>query len=299
MASPSQFGGIEAGGTKFVCAVGQGPGELLDECRFPTAAPDETLERAIEFFRPHAASGQLRSVGIGSFGPIDADPDSPTYGSILSTPKPGWSNTQVAGRVQRALRLPVAFDTDVNAAAMGELKWGASAGLDPSLYLTIGTGIGGGFVVGGRPLRGLTNLEMGHIRIPHDRERDPFPGSCPFHGDWLEGLASGPAIRARFEEAPEVLPDEDPFWELEAEYVATAIAGYILTLSPRIVVLGGGVMRRTFLLPRIRSLVLKALAGYVEHDSLLDHVDDFIVPPGLGEQAGVMGALAMARALAG
>jgi fructokinase len=291
------FAGIEAGGTKFVCALGNGPDEILDERRFPTTTPDETLGQVVEFFRPHAAARQLRAVGVGSFGPIDARRDSPTYGFITSTPKPGWQDLDVAGRIESALQLPVAFDTDVNAAALGEFRWGAGRGCDPCLYVTIGTGIGGGYIVEGKPLQGLSNTEMGHIRIRHDLERDPFPGSCPFHGDCLEGLASGPAIRSRFAEDPGVLPDEDPFWDLEAQYIATGLVNCVLVLSPRRIILGGGVMQRSFLFPRVRAQVLDLLNDYVRSPDLTQRIDGYIVPPALGGRSGVLGAIALAQML--
>jgi len=288
------YGGIEAGGTKFKCIVGRGPEEVIAQTEFPTSSPSETLERAIQFFRPFYDAGELQAIGIGTFGPCDLDRSSPTYGFITSTPKPGWQNTDVVGVIRSALPVAVSIDTDVNAAALGEHTWGATVGLGTSLYLTIGTGIGGGLIIGGRPLHGMHHPEMGHIRIPHDTHRDPFAGSCPFHADCLEGLASGPAIQARFGRRGEELTDADPFWELEAGYLAAAIANFILIASPERIVLGGGIMQRTFLLSLIRPQVVRSLAGYIRHAALVEDIDNYIVLPGLGALSGVLGAIALA-----
>ena len=211
------YGGIEAGGTKFVCVVASGPGQIVDEIRYMTTTPEETLGKAIQFFQPFVVSGQVSAIGVGSFGPVDLNPESSTFGYITNTPKPGWSQTDVLGTLRRALQVKMAFDMDVNTAALGEYLWGASKGCDPSLYLTIGTGIGGGYIVNGRPLIGLLNLEMGHVRIPHDRELDPFLGNCPFHGDCFEGLASGPAIEKRLGLSGAVIPETNAFWKVEAD----------------------------------------------------------------------------------
>ncbi len=288
------YGGVEGGGTKFACLVGTDPGHILDRAHFPTTTPDETLGRVIGFFRHFVEEGRLRKIGLASFGPVDLNPDSPTYGFITSTPKPGWSQTNVLGILQDGLQAGFVFDMDVNAAAYGEFLWGSNQGIDPSLYLTVGTGIGGGYIKAGRPLVGLLNLEMGHLRIPHDLSEDPFPGVCPFHGDCFEGLASGPAIERRFELRGETIPDDDPFWELEAHYIALALNNLILTLSPQRIVLGGGVMHRLYLFPLIRQKVGRLLNHYVESPILLDRMDGYIVPPGLGDQSGSLGALALA-----
>lgn len=297
MVKEKLYGSIEAGGTKFVCSVASGPEHLVEELRFPTTTPDETLGKAIQFFQPFVKSGQVRTIGVGCFGPLDLNPGSTTYGFITATPKPHWSNTDVRGNLQHGLRVDVAFDSDVNAAAIGEAKWGASRGLDPSLYLTIGTGIGGGYLIHGKPLMGMVNLEMGHLRIPHNRELDPFVGSCPFHGDCFEGLASGPAIEKRLGLSGAVVPETDAFWDLEADYIASALMNYILTLSPKRIILGGGVMQREFLFTKVRNRVCELLNGYVSSPSILKDIDHYIVPPGLGNQAGSMGGIAMAMQL--
>ncbi len=289
------YGGIEAGGTKFVCVIGAGPEHTLNKMRFSTSTPGETLDKAVAFFKPYAAAGRLQAIGLASFGPLDLDPDSPTFGFITSTPKPNWRNTNILGFLKNELGVPVTIDTDVNAAALAEFTWGASRGIDPSLYLTIGTGIGGGYLIGGKALKGLGNLEMGHIHLPHDLDQDPFPGNCPFHGDCFEGLASGPAVRKRFGVPAESLAEDDPFWEIEAGYIAFALAAYVLTLSPRRIVLGGGLMQRTGLFPLIRQQVQETLNGYVQHPNLSAKIDDYIVPPALGDRSGSLGALALAQ----
>jgi fructokinase len=294
MPTKQLYGGIEAGGTKFVCVVAGGPGEMVDEIRFGTTTPAETLEKAIQFFRPFVAAGQINTIGVASFGPVDLDPTSSTYGFITSTPKPGWSNTDVHGTLQRALNVGVAFHTDVSAAALGEYRWGASQGCDPSLYLTIGTGIGGGYIKDGRSLVGLLHPEMGHIRIPHNWELDPFVGNCPFHGDCFEGLASGPAIEKRRGVTGAVVPETDPFWYVEADYIALALVNFIVTLSPKKIILGGGVMQREFLFAKVRRRVQELLNEYVVSKTLLEDIGSYIVPPGLGHKSGSLGAIALA-----
>lgn len=291
------YGGIEAGGTKFICAIGAGPDDIRAEERFPTTSPAETIGRAVAFFRRWQEAGgpALSAIGIASFGPLDADPTSPTFGYITVPPKPGWANTDFAGAVRRALNLPVAFDTDVNAAALAEWRWGAGQGLHTLIYLTVGTGIGGGAVVHGRLLHGLAHPEMGHMRIPHDWERDPFPGTCPYHGDCLEGLAAGPALEARWGQPAESLPPEHPAWELEADYLALGLMNLVYALAPQRIILGGGVMEQSHLFPRIRQKLLLLFKGYVVSPALLQDMDRYIMPPALGRRAGVLGAIALAQ----
>lgn len=278
-------GGIEAGGSKFVCGVGSGPGDL-DMVEFPTATPEETIPRVVEFF---TGRQPLSAIGIGSFGPIDPNPESATFGRITSTPKAAWRNFDFAGAICKALGVKAAFDTDVNAAALGEFRWGAAQALDTFIYVTVGTGLGGGAMANGRLLQGRTHPEMGHIRIPHDKQRDPFPGNCPYHGDCLEGLAAAPAIEARWGRPAHLLPASHPAWELEAEYLAFGITSWICTLSPQRIILGGGVMSREELMPLIRTKVAALLNGYVDTPE--------IVPPQLGPRAGVLGAIALAQGL--
>jgi len=285
------YGGIEAGGTKFVCMVAGGPEQVVDEVRFPTTTPEETLQRVVDFFAPHV--NRLRGIGLGSFGPFDVDPESPTFGFITTTPKPHWGNTDVLGTLRQSLDLPFAVDLDVAVAGLGEACWGASQGLDPSLYITVGTGIGAGFIIGGRPMHGLVSPEMGHIYLPHDRTLDPFDGACPYHGDCFEGLAAGPSILARFGQRAETLAADHPFWDVEAGYIAYALVNYILTLTPRKIILGGGAMQNEFMFPKIRARVQDLLKGYVNHPAILKNIDQYIVSPALGNRAGVLGAIAL------
>ncbi len=285
------YGGIEGGGTKFNCAVGSGPDHIVDEIRIPTSTPVETVQHICDFFAPHL--GQLHGIGLGSFGPVDVDPASPTFGYITTTPKPHWTHTNILGMLSEKINLPFAIDMDVVTAALGEAKWGASKDDSHSLYLTIGTGIGGGYIVDGKPLRGLTSLETGHIRIPHNRELDPFRGSCPFHEDCFEGLASGPSIEARFGQRAETLGDDHPFWQIEASYIAHALVNYILTLSPKRIIIGGGVMQNQFMFPAVRGKVQELMNHYIGHETLTKKIDQYIVPPALGSRSGVLGAIAL------
>jgi fructokinase len=288
------YGCIEAGGTKFVCGVGTGPDDLAT-VSLPTVSPEATVASVARYFQ--GAGARLKAVGIGSFGPVDLDPHSPTFGYITSTPKQGWRQFDLAGAVGRALGAPVAIDTDVNAAAVGEARWGAARGLSDFLYLTVGTGIGGGAMANGAVVHGLTHPEMGHIRIPHDLAADPYPGGCPYHGDCLEGLASGPAIEARWGKPAQELPAGHPAWALEARYIGLGLANWVCTLSPRRIVIGGGVFQQEQLFPLVRAELGRILNGYVQARALLEDVDSFVVPPGLGNRAGVLGALALAAGI--
>jgi fructokinase len=285
------LGAIEAGGTKFVCAVGTAEGEIIQETRIPTSSPSETLDQVIAFFRPHAEA--LVAIGIGSFGPVQIDRTSAQYGFITSTPKEGWRTFDLLGTIRRAFPVPAGFDTDVNAAALAEARWGAAQGLRSSLYVTVGTGIGGGALIDGSPLHGLAHTEMGHIRIPHDLARDPFPGVCPFHADCLEGLASGPAMEARWHALASTLAPDHPAWLLEAEYLALACVNWICTISPQRIVLGGGVMR-PHLFPPIHRRVGELLNNYLEVPQLTHEIDQYIVPSPLEGKAGLLGALELA-----
>jgi fructokinase len=285
------YGGVEAGGTKWVLAIGDGPDDVRETTTFPTTTPAETIARTAAFF---GRNGGISALGVGSFGPIDALRSSPTWGRITTTPKPGWADTDVAGALGDALDVPVAFDTDVNAAALGEQRWGAAIGLDTFCYITIGTGIGGGGMSNGRLMHGLLHPEYGHMRIPHDRELDPFDGVCPYHGDCFEGLAAGGAIRERWGKKAEDLTDP-AVWELEAHYVALGLVNVICTLSPQRIILGGGVTKQPTLLPLVREKVRALFAGYIDAEELDSGIDQFIVAPGLGDRAGVLGAIELAR----
>jgi fructokinase len=287
------FGGIEGGGTKFVCAIGSGPDHIVAETSFPTTTPDATIGKAIDFFQSHAADAPVAAVGIASFGPVDPDPRSPDFGYITTTPKSGWIHTDFLGPVRAALGVPVGFDTDVNGAALGEARWGAAQGLDTFVYLTIGTGLGGGGMVNGNLIHGLVHPEMGHMVLPHDWDADPYAGACPFHGDCWEGLASGPAIEGRWKFRAEQLPPGHPAWQLEAHYLALGLVNIIAVLSPQRIILGGGVMKQAHLFPIIRSKVQMSLNHYIQHRAILEKIDQYIVPPQLGSRAGVLGALAL------
>jgi len=285
------YGGIELGGTKIICAVGTGPAEVQAETRFPTTTPGEALTRMLAFFQPY----RLAAIGIGSFGPISLHRDAPDYGSITTTPKPGWAHTDILGPIGRTLNVPVGFDTDVNAAALGEWRWGAGQGLNTFIYLTIGTGVGGGGISNGRLMHGLLHPEMGHIRLPRDQEIDPFVGLCPYHGDCLEGLASGPAMRARWGVSAESLPADHPAWQLEARYLALACVSFMCILSPQRIILGGGVMHQRHLFPLIQREVQTLLNGYIQAPTVLQDIDSYVVPPALGNQVGILGAFALAE----
>ena len=289
------LGAIEAGGTKFVCAVGTGPEDMRSVIRIPTTTPEETLPSVIDFFRRQTKLEDLAAIGIGAFGPVDVRPDSSKFGWFLSTPKPGWQQVEFAGVIERELGVPTGFDTDVNAAALGEHRWGQAQGLETFIYLTVGTGIGGGGLISGQPIHGLLHPEMGHILIPHDLSADPFPGSCPFHRDCLEGLASGFAMEKRWGQKAASLPADHPAWVLEANYLATGLVNYILTLSPERLILGGGVMEQKQLFPLIRSQVCEKLNAYLDVPAITNDIETYIVPPKLGSKAGILGALALAQ----
>ncbi len=294
----SLFGGIEGGGTKFICAVGTGPDDIRAETRFPTTTPDETLRRAIDFFKEQTQRlGPLASIGIASFGPLDPRPGSPSFGHILPTPKPGWTNADIVGTIRAEINIPIAFDTDVNGAAFGEWRWGVAQGLDTFIYLTVGTGIGGGVFANGHLLHGLLHPEMGHIPLPHDLNKDPFEGACPFHQDCFEGLASGVAIEKRWGQRGGTLPKDHPAWDLEAEYIALALANYVYTISPERIIVGGGVGQLLHLLPRVRKKTRELINGYIQSSAILENIEKYIVPPGLGNCAGVLGAIALAQQL--
>jgi fructokinase len=281
------YGGVEAGGTKWVCGIGTGPDDLHALETFPTTTPAETLARTAEFFKKN---GGVSAVGVGSFGPIDL-----RAGRITTTPKSGWGNTDVVSVLRDALGVPVAFDTDVNAAALGEGRWGAAIGLDTFCYFTVGTGIGGGVIAGGQVVHGLLHPEVGHMLIPHDRTRDPFAGACPYHGDCFEGLASGSAVTRRWGQRSDELGDRPEVWELEAEYLALGVVNVICVVSPQRVILGGGVMKQPSLLPLVRVRTLELLNGYISTPELAEGLDEYIVGPALGDRAGVLGAIELAR----
>lgn len=286
-----RIGAIEAGGTKFVCGIGSESGAIEERISFPTGHPERVMEQVIEYFKDK----KVEAIGIGTFGPIDIDPLSETYGSVTTTPKPGWSGFPFLETLKREFRVPFGWDTDVNAAAYGEAAWGAAKGLDSCVYFTIGTGIGVGVYSEGRLVHGLVHPEGGHI-LPRRHPDDRFSGHCPYHGDCLEGLAAGPAIEKRWGVKGSELGADHPAWAMEAYYLGQAVTSAILMLSPKIVILGGGVMQQKHLLPMIRAEVGKNLNGYVNAAALQAGMDNYIVAPGLGDNAGLSGSLALGLA---
>ena len=280
------YGAIEAGGTKFVCAIATENLEIIERVSIPTTTPEETLAGVFEFFDKY----ELRSMGIGSFGPIDINEKSPTYGYVTTTPKPGWSGYDFLGAIKNRYNIPAGFTTDVNTSALGELEIGAAKGLQSCIYLTVGTGIGGGGVVKGNLLEGYGHPEMGHMLMRRHPE-DTFDGFCPFHGDCLEGLAAGPAIEKRWGKKAYDLDPSHKAWEIEAFYIAQALMTYVLVLSPERIILGGGVMKQSQLFPLIRKELERLMNGYVD----MPHMDEFIVPPLLGDNAGITGCILLAK----
>jgi fructokinase len=284
-----RIGAIEAGGTKFVCGIGDEKGQILERVSFPTEAPDVTLARTIDFFRGH----RVDAIGIGSFGPIDVNPESPTYGYVTTTPKPGWNGFDFLGTMKREFPVPYGWDTDVNAAVLGEARWGAARGLSTCVYYTIGTGVGVGVLAEGRLVHGLVHPEGGHVLVRRHPD-DAFAGHCPYHGgNCLEGMAAGPAIERRWGVKGHELPADHKAWELEAWYLAQSVVSAVLLLSPQRVIMGGGVMKQAHLFPMIRKQVQTMLNGYVQAEAITSRIDEYIVPPGLGDNAGLAGALAL------
>jgi fructokinase len=285
------YGGIETGGSKWECAIGTGPGDIRAAETIRTTTPRETIEKAIAFFE---RGENVQAIGIGSFGPIDHKPWSQTWGHITTTPKPGWAHTDVGQEIRRRLSVPVAFDTDVNAAALGEHRWGAGQGLDTFCYLTVGTGIGGGGLAGGKLMHGLLHPEFGHMRIPHDMARDPFEGTCPYHGDCWEGLASGRAIEARWGKPADELHDP-AVWGLEAHYLGLGLVSVMCVLSPERIIVGGGVAGRDGLLRLVQREVSSLMNGYLDSKVVRERISEYITAPALGARAGVLGAIALAE----
>ncbi len=289
------LGGIEAGGTKFVCVVGRGAGPVLAEVRIATTTPAETLGRVVEFFRAaEREHGQCAAFGVASFGPLDLDPASPTWGCLTRTPKPGWAGADLVAPLRAAFSVPVAIDTDVNGAGLAEALWGAARDADCVVYVTVGTGIGGGVIHHRQPLRGLSHPEMGHIRVPRHPDDTRFAGVCPFHNDCLEGLASGPAGLARWGAPLETLGPDHAAWNVLGFYLAHLCATATMLLSPHVIVMGGGVMKSPPLLPAVRGWTRHLLAGYPHSAPLAGSLERYIVKPALGDRAGALGALALA-----
>lgn len=287
--------GLEAGGTKFNCVLARGTGTILARAKFPTEKPQRTLAKVLAFFREESARLEpLGAMGIASFGPVDNNPASPDYGRILNTPKHDWAQIDLLGWFRENLGIPAHLDTDVNGAALAEQRLGAARGIDNFIYVTVGTGIGAGVVMGGRLVNGATHPEVGHMRMSRDGERDPFPGCCPFHGDCLEGLACGPALEQRWRRPGAELPPSHPAWELQADYLAQMCVNLTYCYTPERIILGGGVMQNPFLFPLIRERVQQLLNGYGPAAALA-HPDSYIVPPALGSESGQLGALLLAQ----
>lgn len=282
------IGALEAGGTKMVCSIGNPQGGVLQRASFPTATPEVTIPQIVDFI----GKFDIAALGIGSFGPLDLNKKSPTYGHITLTPKLAWKNYPLMPELQRQLGVPTGIDTDVNAAALAEWKMGAGKGLGSLLYVTVGTGIGGGLILEGKLVHGLVHPELGHMLVDV-AENDPMPdGVCPFHRHCLEGMASGPSMEKRWGISSKLMTDDHPAWEMEATYLAQMCANATLMFSPEIIVLGGGVMQRSFLFPKIRSKTLSLLGGYVGSEKLTEKgIDSYIVPPQLGVNSGVTGAI--------
>ncbi|WP_251548929.1 ROK family protein [Neobacillus muris] len=280
------FGAIEAGGTKFVCAAGDEDGRVVERIQIPTTVPEETMPQVIDFLKKYP----VKAIGIGSFGPIDVNKNSRNYGYITSTPKTAWRDFPFVQTMEKALQVPIGFTTDVNAAALGEVTHGAAKGLDSCLYMTVGTGIGAGAIVHGSLLQGLSHPEMGHILVRRHPE-DAYQGNCPYHSDCLEGLAAGPAIEERWGAKASELAGKKEVWELEGYYLAQALMQYSFILSPKKIILGGGVMHQEQVLPSIYQNLKELIHDYVS----LPELDSYIARPGLGDDAGIIGALILAQ----
>lgn len=282
------YGGIEAGGTKMICVIGDENGKILDRMQISTKTPEETMPIMIDYFK----GKDIKALGIACFGPIDLNRDSKTYGYITSTPKLAWKNYDIVGAFKKELGVPIGFDTDVNGSLLGEITWGCAKGLTDALYLTIGTGVGGGVMAGGKLLHGMLHPELGHIKMAV-ADGDTYKGKCPYHGTCFEGMAAGPAIEDRWGKKAVELADDDKVWDLESTYIAQALCTYILTLSPQIIILGGGVMHQEQLFPLIRKKVLEQLNGYIVTKELKD-IDNYIVPASLNDDQGIMGSIKLA-----
>ncbi len=297
MSTSIRYGAIEAGGTKVICGWADEKGELLETTRIDTGLPEEVIPEVTQFFLSVSESGTIApaGIGVGTFGPVELDADNASYGSILRTPKPGWEGANWVAPLKTLFPgVPVVVETDVNAAAIAEMRWGAARWIEDLVYITIGTGIGAGIITNGKPIHGLTHPEVGHMHIPRTEEdRKAFAGHCPFHGDCLEGLAAGPAIEARWSEPAESLPSSHRAWGPVADAIAWACVNLIFTVSPRRIIIGGGVSQAPGLFPKIRERVVKNMAGYVDRPEVTDYIDEYIVPPELGQEAGIKGAIAL------
>jgi fructokinase len=293
----SMFAGVEMGGTKVMVAFGTGPEDLSDPVRIPTTTPEETLTNVERLIASAATEARLLGIGVATFGPARLERTAPDWGTLLPTPKPGWSGAVIGPRLADAFGVPVAFETDVTGAAMGEGRWGAARGLSDHAYVTIGTGVGVGLIVNGAPLHGALHPEAGHIKVRRDPARDPFEGCCPFHGDCLEGLVSGPAIAARVGRPGETLSADDPVWDLIADYLAQAMATLTFVTAPQRIVIGGGVGSHPAVLLATQRRLAKELSGYMPHLTSDEAIQAFLVQRALGDRSGVLGAIALAQLL--
>ncbi|MBS6642857.1 MAG: ROK family protein [Clostridiaceae bacterium] len=283
-----KLGALEAGGTKMVCAVGNENGDIFERISIPTETPDITMPKIVEYFKDK----EIEALGVGCFGPIDLNRDSETYGYITTTPKLAWANYNIVGTLKEGLNIPVGFDTDVNGSALGEATWGITRGLENSMYITIGTGIGAGVISNGKLLHGMLHPEAGHVLL-RKHPNDHYEGKCPYHKTCLEGLAAGPAIEARWGKKGVELADRKEVWEMEAYYIAQALVDYIVILSPQRIVLGGGVMHQEHMMPLVREQVKEQLNAYIQTKELSD-LESYIVLPSLNDNQGIMGALKLA-----
>lgn len=284
-----RLGALEAGGTKMVCAIGDETGKIFEQMSIPTETPEITVPKLTGYFKER----EVDALGIGCFGPIELDRSSPSYGCITSTPKIAWRNYNIVNAFAEALQCPIGFDTDVNGSVLGEVTFGQAKGKSCVIYLTIGTGVGGGIYIEGNLLHGMLHPETGHVLIQR-RDSDTYASKCPYHRNCLEGLAAGPAIEERWGKKAAFLSDRPEVWELEADYIAQALTGYILTLSPQMIILGGGVMHQEQLFPLIREKVTQMLGGYI-HAKELDDMEHYIVPASLNDDQGIMGCLELAK----
>ena len=283
-----KLGALEAGGTKMVCAIGNEKGEIFERISIPTETPDITMPKIVEYFQGKG----IEALGIGCFGPIDLNRDSETYGYITTTPKLAWSNYNIVGVLKDALRIPVGFDTDVNGSMLGEATWGCAQGLECSMYITIGTGIGAGIIANGKLLHGMLHPEAGHLLMRRYPD-DTYEGKCPYHKTCLEGMAAGPAIEDRWGKKGVELTDRKEVWEMEAYYIAQALVDYIMVLSPQKIILGGGVMHQEHMMPLVLKELKEQLGGYIQTKEI-ENLAEYIVLPSLDDNQGIMGALKLA-----
>ncbi len=282
------YGAIEAGGTKMVCAIGDEHGKIIEQTSIPTISPEETMPAIIDWFKDK----EIAALGIAAFGPIDLDRSSETYGSFTTTPKLKWANYNIVKAMKDALHIPIGFDTDVNGSLLGEITYGQAKGLTDAVYITIGTGVGGGVMSNGKLVHGMLHPELGHMKlVPHPD--DTYKGHCPFHKNCLEGMAAGPAIEDRWGRKAIELKDDDRVWEMEAYYIAQALTNIILVMSPQMIILGGGVMHQQQLFPLIRKKTKEMLNDYIKTDEIAD-IDHYIVPASLNDDQGIMGCIKLA-----